>query len=76
MPERVAGRTLVTAPYLARTDGYYPPELNTGRISPKSDVYSFGVVSINSGMAVIFCVHYYHAFVGEKKPCSYVILFL
>ena len=32
MLERVINRTLVTAPYLARMDGYYSPELNTGRI--------------------------------------------
>ena len=39
MPKHQAGRTLVTAPLIARTDGYCPPELLHGKISPKSDVF-------------------------------------
>ncbi len=38
---------MFSAPLLARTDGYYPPELATGKISPLSDVFGCGVVSIN-----------------------------
>ena len=44
MPKHQAGCTLVTAPLIARTDGYCPPELLHGKISPKSDVFSYGVV--------------------------------
>ena len=46
MPEHRSGRTLVSALMIARSDGYFAPELIGRRISPKSDVYSFGVVSI------------------------------
>ena len=30
MPESVSGRTLITAPLIARTEGYFPPELLSG----------------------------------------------
>ena len=43
MPEHKSGRTLVSAPLIARTDGYFAPELIGRKISPKSDVYSFGI---------------------------------
>ena len=46
LPETSEGRTFVTAPLLARTQGYYAPEICNGKISLKSDVYSYGVVSL------------------------------
>ncbi len=45
-PQHQEGRTLVTAPLIARTDGYFAPELIGRRFSAKSDVYSYGVVSL------------------------------
>ena len=46
MPKHSSGRTLVSAPLFARTDGYFAPEMIGRKVSPKSDVYSFGVVSL------------------------------
>ena len=40
------GKTFLTARSFARTEGYYPPEIVRGQISPKSDVYSYGVVRL------------------------------
>ena len=45
IPDVKEGKTFVTAHSFARTEGYYPPEIVRGQISPKSDVYSYGVVS-------------------------------
>ena len=44
IPENHSGRTLVSAPLIVCTEGYFAPELIGGKISSKSDVYSFGVV--------------------------------
>ena len=43
LPKSVSGRTMVTAPLLARTEGYFPPEIMSGKLSP---LYSSGVVSL------------------------------
>ena len=48
VPEVKEGRTLITAPILARSLGYFPPEMVGGQFSIKSDVYSYGVVSFES----------------------------
>ena len=53
LPQMKEGRTVVTAPMIARTEGYFPPELPNGLFSPKSDMYSFGVVS--------YIMHMYYA---------------
>lgn len=45
LPQVEDGRTMFTAKGFARSEGYYPSELSSGKYSPKSDVYSFGVVS-------------------------------
>ena len=44
MPQHECGRTLVTAPIIAQTNGYSPPEVQSGKFSPKSDMYSYGIV--------------------------------
>lgn len=44
LPQTDEGQTLVTAPMIARTSGYFPPEILNGKISVKSDVFSYGVV--------------------------------
>lgn len=45
LPQIKENKKMVTAPVIARTEGYFPPELTTGKFSDKSDVYSYGVVS-------------------------------
>ena len=54
MPRHSSGRTLVSAPMFARTDGYFAPELIGRRVSPKSDIYSFGVVSFYVAILAIY----------------------
>lgn len=45
LPHVSGGSTLFTAACIARTEGYYPSEITSGKYSDRSDVYSFGVVS-------------------------------
>ena len=53
LPAIKEGRTVVTAPLIACTEGYCPPEITSGQFSAKSDMYSYGVVS------TIFCINNY-----------------
>lgn len=44
LPQVADGRSMYTAKAFARSEGYYPGELTSGKYSAKSDVYSLGVV--------------------------------
>uniref|UniRef100_A0A1X7VW77 Protein kinase domain-containing protein n=2 Tax=Amphimedon queenslandica TaxID=400682 RepID=A0A1X7VW77_AMPQE len=43
LPKVIDNKTTVTAPVTARTEGYFPPEITSGKFFDKSDVYSHGV---------------------------------
>ena len=45
LPSVSSGQTLFTANFISRSEGYYPSEVCSGKISDRSDVYCFGVVS-------------------------------
>ena len=44
-PQISGGRTVFHAAYIARSEGYYPPELTSGTFFDHSDVFCLGVVS-------------------------------
>lgn len=46
IPKTKSGRKLITAPLVARTEGYFPPEILSGKISSLCDVCGCGVVSL------------------------------
>lgn len=46
LPKTESERTLITAPLVVRTEGYFAPEILSGKISPLRDVYSCGAVSL------------------------------
>ena len=54
MPTRTKGRTVVTGSIIAKSDGYFPPELHSGCYSAKSDVFSYGVVSLHQKLHAHF----------------------
>ena len=61
MPQHECVKTLVTAPIIAQTIGYSPPEVQSGKFSPKSDMYSYGIARIDlqnlSTSTIVMFVH-------------------
>ena len=45
-PQISGGHTVFHAAYIARSEGYYPPEVTSGTFSDRSDVFCLGVVSM------------------------------
>lgn len=45
LPQISSGQTMFTAQFIARSEGYYPSELSSGKLSDRTEVYAFGVVS-------------------------------
>ena len=45
LPKHEGGRSLFTAKFYAKTEGYYAAEVSSGKYSEKSDVFSYGIVS-------------------------------
>ena len=46
LPKQRDGKSMFTSKMFARTEGYFAPEIASGKYSHRSDVYSYGVVSI------------------------------
>ena len=44
IPHVCHGYTMFNAKYEIRSEGYYAPEVTSGRVSDRSDVYSYGIV--------------------------------
>ena len=69
----VGNRSFITTKLVAKTLGYSPPEMDTGKLSPKGDVYSYGVVSASIYVRVL-CLLYYSAYNYEIHVHTYLCI--
>ena len=76
LPQIQQNKTMVTALLIARTEGYFPPELTSGKFSDKSDVFSYGVVRLKFMWYVYnynllyLTLETYTGLVAYKECCS------
>ena len=57
LPKHEGGRSLFTAKFYAKTEGYYAAEVSSGKYSEKSDVFSYGIVSTSITDVAIVCIY-------------------
>jgi serine/threonine protein kinase len=48
LPKQRDGKSMFTSKMFARTEGYFAPEIASGKYSHRSDVYSYGVVALET----------------------------